>query len=152
MKKEPQNKKASPKEASDRDELDVSKANLIWDEYKYRHDLIWRHMIRTTLAVIGSVTLPLTFDESWVGNESYSTIITLVLVGVLLYLGLTIWIIIPELKRFKAIKTLHQSYQQEKHEIPQGDSHFNIRVCFLLGLLVLVALFNFTYWIYEMSP
>ena len=36
---------------------DTDEANLLWDEYKYRHDLIWRHLIRSTLALVALVTV-----------------------------------------------------------------------------------------------
>jgi hypothetical protein len=36
-----------------------SEASPVWDEYKYRHDLIWRHLIRSTVAI----------TEEWKGGR-----------------------------------------------------------------------------------
>ena len=38
-------------------EICTVEANLVWDEYKHRHDLIWRHLIRSTVAVIALITV-----------------------------------------------------------------------------------------------
>ena len=52
--------KKAQKERSNKigfESLEDDQASLIWDEYKYRHDLIWKHMIRSTLAVIALITI-----------------------------------------------------------------------------------------------
>ena len=36
---------------------DAGEGSMLWDEYKYRHDLIWRHLIRSTLALVALVTV-----------------------------------------------------------------------------------------------
>ncbi len=133
--------------------LDKHEAPLIWDEYKYRHDLIWRHMIRTTLAVIGSITLPLTVGSSGDPPDLPAVLIIGILVALLLYLLLTFWIISAELRLFNAIKTLYRGHQKLKHELKheeEEESGFNTRVNLLLILLLASAISNLMYWTIEL--
>ncbi len=41
-------------------EVSLDEMNLLWDEYKYRHELIWKHLIRSTIAVAILISLPYT--------------------------------------------------------------------------------------------
>ena len=149
MKEEHQNIASIPEK-----ELDKHEAPLIWDEYKYRHDLIWRHMIRTTLAVIGSITLPLTVGSSGQPPDRSAVLILGILVALLLYLLLTFWIISAELRLFNAIKTLYRGHQQLKHELKHKEASrfntFKTRVNLLLILLLLSAISNLMYWTIEL--
>jgi len=45
------------KSVGNESEISLEEARLIWDEYKYRHDLIWKHLIRSTIAVIALLTV-----------------------------------------------------------------------------------------------
>ncbi len=148
--KERQAKDSAPPKILCKDE-----ANLIWDEYKYRHDLIWRHMIRTTLAVIGSITLPLTVEPSGQPPDRPAILILGILVALLLYLLLTFWIISAELRLFGAIKTQYRGHQKLKHELKHeeeesGFNTFKTRVNLLLILLLASAISNLMYWTIEL--
>ena len=145
------NKQSEKKDVVPPKILDKHEAPLIWDEYKYRHDLIWRHMIRTTLAVIGSITLPLTVSSSGQPPNRSAVLILGILVALLLYLLLTFWIIRAELRLFGAIKTLYRGHQKLKHELKHKEaSGFNTRVKLLLILLLASAISNLMYWSIEL--
>jgi hypothetical protein len=85
---------------------DAAEASILWDEYKYRHDLIWRHLIRSTLALVALVTV------------RYSTAFKLTV-----WLGIIAWVVAfgywlvtlladePELRLYLQIKNLHRERQ-----------------------------------------
>lgn len=147
--------------------LNSNGADLIWDEYKYRHDLIWRHMIRTTVAVIASITLPFTVDKSWLDTSAYAqNIMIAISFGVIIYFGLTVLLIRSELRLFASIKKIHRNDQFLRfglHEIDygknakepeedlnansEGKSSFELKVYSLLSLLLLFSVGNLVLWI-----
>lgn len=87
---------------------DTDEANLLWDEYKYRHDLIWRHLIRSTLALVALVTVRY--------STAFSPTVSLVIfawVVALGYWGVTLIAIEPELRLLNKIRNLHR--ERQKH-------------------------------------
>ena len=90
-------------------------ANLLWDEYKYRHDLIWKHVIRSTVAVIILITVPystdLIYDKYLVGGAS---------VAAVLYLCHTLWVIYREHELLVNVKNLHRQRQRHYLRLRQG--------------------------------
>lgn len=123
----------------------TDEANLVWDEYKYRHDLIWRHLIRSTVAVVTLVTV------------AYSTAFEddplLFIVAALLAVAYTVFSFIvlnSELALYEKIKVLHRQRQNrlydlhtEKEPFPDEEAlvgGFSSRARFyLLGLLALAV-------------
>jgi hypothetical protein len=97
----------SPKQqVSTKSEICSDEANLIWDEYKYRHDLIWRHLIRSTAAVVALITV--SYTTEFKENE------TLFIISALLAIIYTIFSFIvlnPELTLFEKIKMMHRQRQ-----------------------------------------
>jgi hypothetical protein len=85
---------------------DTEEGNLIWDEYKYRHDLIWRHLIRSTLALVALVTVRY--------STAFKPTIWLVIVAWVVALGywvVTLLAVEPELRLLIKIKYLHRERQ-----------------------------------------
>jgi len=85
---------------------DANEGNMLWDEYKYRHDLIWRHLIRSTLALVALVTVRY--------STAFKPTFWLVMVAGVMALGywvVTLFAVEPELRLFKQIKNLHQKRQ-----------------------------------------
>lgn len=85
---------------------DSEEAGLLWDEYKYRHDLIWRHLIRSTLALVGLVTVGFAKDFA-----DYRGLITIAVVAALVYWAITAVAIDRELHLYNQIKAWHRFRQ-----------------------------------------
>ncbi|MEX0288208.1 MAG: hypothetical protein AB3N14_03785 [Flavobacteriaceae bacterium] len=135
---------------------------LIWDEYKYRHDLIWRHVIRSTLAVIGSISLLFSKDSNFniaiLGIPFY----VFLSLGLVIYVLMTIAVLYKELQLFSKIKWIHRDFQNGHMKIydiasapPSKDDlkltkmlsgeGFNRRVLLHVFLLLLISLVVFLY-------
>ena len=85
---------------------DAGEGSMLWDEYKYRHDLIWRHLIRSTLALVALVTVRY--------STAFKPTVWLVIVAWAMALGywvVTLFAVEPELRLFKQIKNLHRERQ-----------------------------------------
>jgi hypothetical protein len=85
---------------------DAGEGSMLWDEYKYRHDLIWRHLIRSTLALVALVTVRY--------STAFKPTVWLVTVAWVMALGywvVTLFAVEPELRLFKQIKNLHRERQ-----------------------------------------
>ena len=86
---------------------------MLWDEYKYRHDLIWRHLIRSTLALVALVTVGY--------STAFKPTVGLVIVAWVAALGywlVTLIAVEPELRLFKQIKNLHRKRQADCFDLP----------------------------------
>lgn len=98
---------------------DLKKAeegSLIWDEYKYRHDLIWKHLIRSTVAVFALVVVPY--------STKLDTDLTLIVAASLLamgYLCFTFFVIGRELQLYIHIKDLHRKRQHWLYGLHEPD-------------------------------
>lgn len=46
------------------DELGLSLLAVLWDEYRYRHDMIWKLVFRVTAVAAGLTVAPFLVDES----------------------------------------------------------------------------------------
>jgi hypothetical protein len=110
---------------------DANEANVLWDEYKYRHDLIWRHLIRSTLALVTLVTV------------GYSTVfkstcwlVVFAWVVALGYWFVALFAIEAELRLYIKIKRLHRERQNHYFEldlqVPQGKDKINWGAIFLV--------------------
>jgi hypothetical protein len=87
--------------------LNPDEGQLLWDEFKYRHDLIWRHLIRSTLALVVLATI------------GYSTplrigkpLLLLASAAAILYWIVTFITIEAELRLFQEIARLHTARQR----------------------------------------
>ena len=87
-------------------------ASLIWDEYKYRHDLIWRHLIRSTLALVALITVP--FANAF---EENLALIIFAWLAALVYWRVTYTVVQVELRLFSEIKYLHRLRQSSHFQI-----------------------------------
>ena len=85
----------------------ADEGNLVWDEYKYRHDLIWRHLIRSTLALVGLVTVR--YSTAFQPTLSLVIFAWVVALG---YWALTFLVIEPELRLLTRIRNLHRERQK----------------------------------------
>ena len=84
-----------------------AEAELIWNEYKYRHDLIWRYLIQSTLVLVGLVTIR--YTQVFAPNY-YLTVLAFVVA--LLYWFFTFFSVKKELVLYKQVKAWHRQRQE----------------------------------------
>jgi len=127
----------------DRRISDIDKAALIWDEYKYRHDLIWRHLIRSTVAVVALITVAYSsafqFDKALI-----------IVSGVLavVFSAFNLWVVNAELDHYWRVRDKHSEYQETLFDFEPDNEYktrqklrgFGFRVNAYLLVLVLIAL------------
>ena len=133
----------------------AAEGSTLWDEYKYRHDLIWRHLIRSTWALVVLVTVRY--------STAFKLTIWLVIVAWVVALGywvVTLFTVEPELRLYLQIKNLHRERQvhyfglhekpTQKKPMQTNDTmkwgkvflvdHFSCRVGIYLLLLLVATL------------
>lgn len=116
-------------------------SSLLWDEYKYRHDLIWKQVIRSVIAVIGLITLPLYKEFK---NEPVFIIGGSLLV--VFYMAFNFIIIGAELKLLDQVKDGHRKRQYKKYDMHKeyfegtpACFDFEKRVYFIMVILSILA-------------
>ena len=87
--------------------LEPAEGQLLWDEFKYRHDLIWRHLIRSTLALVVLATIGYS-TSLHIGKP----LVLLASAAAILYWVVTFITIEAELRLFQEIARLHTSRQR----------------------------------------
>ena len=92
--------------------IDHNEAGLLWDEYKYRHDLIWKHLIRSTTAVIALITV--SFVDQFSGQDMLFVIAALLAIVFTLF---NFYIINNELAHYQKVKQLHRQRQNELYNL-----------------------------------
>jgi hypothetical protein len=114
-------------------------ANLIWDEYKYRHDLIWRHIIRSTLVLVALLTVR--YTKEFGGNFYLSLVAWILAIG---YITFTLFIVHRELQLLTQIRDLHRKRQATHLRLNFGPSqnwwNFSRRVMVYLTFLLLLVI------------
>ena len=124
--------------------LEPSEGSLVWDEYKYRHDLIWKHLIRSTIAVIILVTVP--YSTTLKSETLFNLGASVLAIG---YIIFTIIVLKGELRLYKIIADIHgkrQHYLFTLHQLINSAEHgkvrrngFSVKVYTYLGFLTVVV-------------
>lgn len=136
------------KQTGNKSEISLDEARLIWDEYKYRHDLIWRHLIRSTIAVVALLTVSYSSVLEKVDRE-FSIIASLVAI---IYIVFNFSVLNSELKLLENLRILHRQRQNELYQLHAerkmsskglaGGFSMRVRVyqigLFLLALIAIV--------------
>ncbi|WP_297692797.1 hypothetical protein [uncultured Eudoraea sp.] len=134
--------------------------SLLWDEHKYRHDLIWKHLIRSTVAVIALVIV--TYSKNLSIDKILILLASVLAIG---YVIFTYVVIKKELVLFRNIELLHRKRQNRviglkrrktmEAEGAKVKDDFELRVLFYLGaqflIVVTACVINKSNAIYEMS-
>jgi len=139
-------------------DLDVLKyCQYLWEEYKYRHDLIWQRVFRFTAAVVLLSIIP------YIQPDIARMLGIWILIAPALATILALFVLVVmwnELKLFEKIKT---AYRREQNKLLDDDlqhdlekkSHFNRQVLFYLGVLAALSLGNglvvFCVWLPEVG-
>ncbi|GJQ57588.1 MAG: hypothetical protein D8M57_19855 [Candidatus Scalindua sp. AMX11] len=122
----------------------TDEATLIWDEYKYRHDLIWKHLIRSTITVIVLITIPY--------SNQFNDVTIFTIFAPVLAIGYTLFtynILKRELELYENVKDFHRNRQNvlfnlhkqtENTYLAQKTSDdFSKRVRFYIKCLIVLA-------------
>ena len=125
----------------------------IWDEYKYRHQHIWKTVFSLTGAVVLLSVIPYLYPR-----------VTCVLgigTGVTLIISIGLWLfgtsrISRELRRFNDVKGLYREYQYEKYkeygfENSMGTFSRDVMLYLIgLGIISFLNTWIFIYWLCNM--
>lgn len=133
----------------DENNLGVDEADLIWDEYKYRHDLIWKHLIRSTTAVVALLTVQ--FINEFDGDPFLIFASFVIAIG---YTAFTIWILGPELDLLNQVKEEHRKRQRILYPSMHKDDrvrivNFQTRVRFYIYSLLILSIAAAAYYLYK---
>ncbi|WP_445401300.1 hypothetical protein [Zobellella sp. An-6] len=113
---------------------------LLWDEYKYRHDHIWKKLFQITIAVVLLGAVPYLKPE--ITRVLKGWILIAPLLGTVLAL-ITLFLMHFELGLFARIAAAHRRHQEEIGLIRHGPHHyFRYLVMTYVGFLFLVSLAN----------
>ena len=85
----------------------VAEGELIWKVYTYRHDLVWKHLIRSTLVLVALVTV----RYSSAFNKLTDSFVTFAWGAALVYWFITVVVIEPELGLLARVRNLHRERQ-----------------------------------------
>jgi hypothetical protein len=136
-------------ELSNKDTINIQKADLVWDMYKYRHDLCWRLLFQTVIAVVIVSMAPYANENATLALGYWMLMSPAI--GVLLT-GLAIIRMLTEIDLWKEVKFSHFKLQKAL-DLPEtkdkkwwlsfkADLLIYLCVLLLLGItnLIVVAL------------
>jgi len=134
-------------------DLDVQNAlkqcQYLWEEYKYRHDLIWQRIFRFTTAVVLISIIP--YVQQKIADLLGPWILIAPLLATILA-GFVLIVMRNELELFGKIKTAYRRQQNKlldddlKHDLSK-KSDFDCLVLLYLSTLVVLSLVNgFIVW------
>ncbi|WP_458735771.1 hypothetical protein [Zobellella taiwanensis] len=113
---------------------------LLWDEYKYRHDHIWKKLFQITIAVVLLGAVP--YLKPDITRVLQGWILIAPLLGTVLSL-ITLFLMHFELGLFARIAAAHRRYQEETGLIRHSSHHyFRYLVMIYVAFLFLVSLAN----------
>lgn len=124
---------------SNLESITIQKANLVWDIYKYRHDLCWRLLFQTIIAVVLVSVAPYANENATLALGRWMLMPPVV--GVVLT-GLAIVRMLTELDLWKEIKVGHFKLQKalELPEIKDKKWWFSFKADLIIYLSVLLLL------------
>jgi hypothetical protein len=114
---------------------------LVWDEYKYRHDLCWRLLFQLTAAVVTLNVVP--YVAEGVADKLGYWILAAPAVGLLL--ALTGWRRLRgEHALLDDVRRRHRDLSRGlyRKEVKSGEGSLRLETDAYMGLLVLAALLN----------
>ena len=120
----------------------MEKANLVWDEYKYRHEHCWKLIFQITAAVVIVSIVPYTNEK--IAKSLGYLIVSLPTLGVILTLFSTLRVK-KELKLWKTIRDKHMELQQNLGILEYTGSEkstFRRDVLIYLSILAFLSVIN----------
>jgi hypothetical protein len=120
---------------------DLDRANLLWDEYKYRHEHCWKVVIQITTALVILSVIPYTEKEVVRVLRHGIIAIPLLALGLVGFSFLIMW---RELVLFAKIKKEYRDLQGRLNivQYKTKSSRFTFFVLFYIFCLFVMGLFN----------
>jgi hypothetical protein len=110
--------------------------DLVWDEYKYRHDLCWRLILQTTVGAILIYVVP--YVENDIATELQCSMVALPAIGIgLVWFGLTR--LQKEQELLSQVRE-HHWYPIEEEGSFQRDARRYLGALILLGIADIVVI------------
>ena len=124
---------------------EFKKANFIWEEYKYRHELVWKLIIQLTLAIVAVSIIPYLPDTK-IGGKIGHFLIALPIIG--LVLGIISAIrIARECDILDRIREEHRKFHKKMYKISYDDlvkpSRFTWDVIIYFIFLIILGALSF---------
>lgn len=123
------------------DATGIEPAKLIWDEYKYRHEHVWKLIFQITVAVVVVSIIP--YSQVHVGEKLRELVVVLPVIGLALTLiGLAR--LSGELRILEKVRARHRQLQRDLHGIEHGAeaSQFSGQVKAYLVFIMLLEVAN----------
>jgi len=118
--------------------MELPEAKLIWEEYRYRHDLCWRLIFQISLAVVAILVIP--YIRADITDSVGLWILALPALALVLVL-FSISRMRSELGILDKIRALHRKRQGKVHHIPwKSSGRFTRDVILYLVALGLVSI------------
>jgi hypothetical protein len=101
----------------------VQVAEYLWEEYRYRHDLVWQLVFRVTAVATALLIAPFLVDES-VREVLGNWLLSLPLLAIAVILT-GFYVLPPELELLKKIRNAYRQVQNQAlhHRDPQWTPH-----------------------------
>ena len=124
----------------------LKRISVLWEEYKYRHDLCWRVMFRLTSAVIILAIVPYVYKSVFQSLPGWVLGVPALLAVALAGFGIVL--MKSELDEFQKVKDEYRDLKIDRLYVKVAGEHdkeatrFGQLVFFYLGILVLLSLIN----------
>lgn len=123
-----------------RREASVALATVLWQEYSYRHDLIWRLLFRSASAAILLAIAPFTisdFTEQRVGDwiKTLPLVAAVLVIGTTLLLRFEFTLFVPVVRKYETLQDALLFLKAPKRDF------FRVAVCAWQILLLIAVSF-----------
>jgi hypothetical protein len=102
---------SDPESTPSSDSVKVQRAQYVWEEYRYRHDLIWKLLFRMTAVAVLLAITPFTIKD--LASESAEDWVKLLPAIALLLVAASAIVLRSELARFASINRTYEVVQEE---------------------------------------
>ena len=121
----------------------ADKLSALWEEYRYRHDLVWRILVTSAILVTTLSIIPYTSSEV---AQAYKNWILLAPLGSLIAVILSAKVLEREVELMDAVYKKYDAISNElleiDHKLQHGKSRFSTKVVLLLFLGLMISIGN----------
>jgi len=124
----------------------LQRLGVLWEEYKYRHDLCWRVIFRLTAAIVVLAIVPYVYTDVVQSLQqevqSWLVLVPLLAVGLVIF---GIFLIANELAALQRVKDEYRQLQKERlftEEHREDKIGFGWFVFIYFGILFLLSTIN----------
>ena len=137
--------KMTSSHSTQKEDDEFKKATFIWEEYKYRHELVWKLIIQLTLAIVAVSIIPYLPDTK-IGERVGPVLVALPFIGLVLGI-ITTFRIARECNILDRIREEHRKFHKKMYNISYEDSvkrsPFTREVIMYFRFLIILCALNF---------